>query len=985
LSTAGQDLFAKVAGALWDLLAQCRSDAAVVLAALGPEPAVAGTALEGRLLAQFRPDAVASNDAAASALIGVLKSLLPNPDAVDAPVSLHGYDPGGGQPRGLALVFVSPPPAATLVVGLTGDGPGGVALELAAVGAGAFGPATLGLTAEWSVDLSGDVGAGGRLLWPRGGAPQVVGAGATASVTWTLRRAAGGQALVIGPDAGPHLALSDIAIGVKIGVDGAGAPAAAFTFASPRAQLDLAIDILSALVGGALSLPVDLDLGADPVNGLSLAGGGVRATLPANVSLPGVNLRAVELSLSAPASGLEFGFGVGLSGDFPGLPLNFTVDGVGVAFPFALGGGRFGVDPGNVRPISPTGFGLDITVPPISGGGFVGATGPGAYGGVLGFELIAIDLEAFGLLQLPVEGRSLSFVALLSVQFPPPGIQLSFGFSLNGVGGVIALNRRLDAPALQSAILDGSANQLLFPVDPASHALTVIATLGRVFPAADGHLVVGPMLQIGWGGRIITLSLAVVIDLPSPVQFVIIGRLEVALPDPEVPLVLLVATLMGEFEVSPTPQTSLTASLEGSNIAGIQLHGGLFFLMRGGDDPLFVLSVGGFHPRYARPQGVPALQRVQLALLPPGFPGLRSETYFAITSNSVQFGAHLQLCDEIAGCGVDGWFDFDALFVWDPTFAFVVHVSAGVAVQVIGETLMGVNFDLVLEGPAPWHIHGSGSVDLFLFSASLDFDVKWGSAPQALPPPPDLGVVFAAALADPNAWTAAPPANSDGAVVTLSAKASAALGGGHVVHPLGQLAVRQRAAPLGIEVSRYQNQPIAPQTWVMASAGLTADAPAVLHDPTLDAFPAGAFLNLSEDQKLSRPAFENFTSGAALTPVGVASGELRKVNTDFEVVLVPDITLGTLVPLNVLLALESLLAVGDPHLQEALWTAPGTQGVVVATAQPMGVATTDTFAAVAVASASDGFTATLQAAQNQFGAVGPAASVQVVEQWELAA
>jgi hypothetical protein len=804
-------------------------------------------------------------------------------------------------------------------------------------------------------------------------------------VTWTLRRAPGPDTLVIGPDAGPHLALAGVAIGVNAGVDGAGAPAVSFTFAAPQAQLDLAIDILSALLGGALSLPVDLDLAADPVNGLAMAGGGVRATVPANVSLPGVDLRAVELSLSGDGSGLEFGFGLGLSGGFLGLPLDFTVDGVGVAFPFALGGGRFGVDPGAVRPIAPTGFGLAIGVPPISGGGFVGATGPGAYGGVLGFDLVALNIEAFGLLQLPTSDRSLSFVALLSVQFPPPGIQLSFGFSLNGVGGIVALNRRLDAPALQAAVLDGSASQLLFPVDPASHALTVIATLGRVFPAADGHLVVGPMLQIGWGGRIITLTLAVVIDLPDPVQFVIIGRLEVGLPDPEVPLVLLQATLSGAFEISPTPQTSLTASLEGSNIAGVQLHGGLIFLMRGGDDPLFVLSVGGFHPRYARPQGVPQLQRVQLALLPPGFPGLRSETYFAITSNSVQFGAHLQLCDEIAGCGVDGWFDFDALFVWDPTFAFAVHASAGVAVQVLGETLMGVNFDLVLEGPAPWHVHGAGSVDLFLFSASLDFDVKWGSAPSALPPPPDLGVVFAAALSDASAWTAAPPANSDGAVVALSSTASAALGAGRLVHPLGQLVVRQHAAPLAIEVSRYQNQPITPQTWVMASGGLTAGAPAVLHDPTVDAFPAGAFLNLTEDEKLSRPAFEDFTSGAALTPVGVSSGELRKVDTDFEVVLVPDISLGTVIPITLGLAVESLLAVGDPHLQEALWAAPGTQGVVVAATQPMVVATTDTFAAVAVASASGGFTATLQAAQSQFGAVGPAASVQVVEQWELAA
>jgi len=34
--------------------------------------------------------------------------------------------------------------------------------------------------------------------------------------------------------------------------------------------------------------------------------------------------------------------------------------------------------------------------------------------------------------------------------------------------------------------------------------------------------------------------------------------------------------------------------------------------VRGGDDAEFVLSAGGFHPRYLRPAGVPALQRLQL-------------------------------------------------------------------------------------------------------------------------------------------------------------------------------------------------------------------------------------------------------------------------------------------------------------------------------------------------------------------------------------
>jgi hypothetical protein len=653
------------------------------------------------------------------------------------------------------------------------------------------------------------------------------------------------------------------------------------------------------------------------------------------------------------------------------------VDGLGAVFPVAIGNGGLGIDPVGVRPALPTGVGLELTLPILSGGGFLASTGPGGYAGVLDLDLVEVTVHAFGLLQLPVNGQPLSFVAILSVHFPLPGIQLGFGFSLNAVGGVVAVNRRLDTPALETAVTDGSANQLLFPVDPASHGPAIVATLGRVFPPGDGHIVVGPMLQIGWGGRIVTMSIAVVIDLPNPTQFVIVGRVAVTLPDPLAPLILIQATVVGAFELSPIASMAVLASLDGSNIAGIPLDGDLFFLVRSGDDAAFLISAGGFHPRFIRPPGVPALKRIQLNVVPPGFPGLRSESYFAVTSNTVQFGALLELCDEIAGCGVDGWFAFDALFQWDPVFAFSVHCSAGVAVQVLGETLMGISFDLVLDGPAPWHVQGTGSVSLFLFSASLDFEATWGSAPPPLPPPTDLGPVLAAALTDASAWIGSPPVDEK-SMVTLSQQAAAQVAEGRTVHPLGQVTVRQRAVPFGIRISRYQNLPIPPQTWSISGAD-----PA-LGDGIQDEFPPAAFLDLSEDEKLERPAFERFLSGAALTQSGVTASDLRPVDTDFEVVLIPDISLG--VPIGaafIHLVAESWLIVADPHSNAALWNPPSAQPVVVLSGQPVAAASTKTMQAQPLAGQPVGFTATLQAAEAQFGTVGPGAAVQIVEQWEL--
>jgi hypothetical protein len=982
MGTPVQQIFSDITAGLWNVLERYRTQARAVLAGLTPEPGFTGTVLDKRLLQTLHPADIAAGDPGVAALIHGLNQILPDP-GTNPPVTLHGFDPGGGQPRGLAVVFTTPAPAVTFVAALTGAGPNGLAFEFDIVGSGAFGPTTLPLINSWSMVLSGNVGGEGRLQFPQGGTPSVLDGLAPLSVTLNLQHGAAGGPIILGPNSGPNVTLATLAIGATTDTDAGGNPKVSFTISGSDAKLSLLTDVLAILLGNSLSIPIDLEIAADPEQGFNLKGGGVRASVPANINLPGIDISAVDIAVSSSASDAEFDLGITFTGAIPGIPITLTVDGLGAGFPISTGSGNLGLDPSGVQPAMPSGIGLDLDLPVVSGGGFIESTGNGGYGGVLGLDLLDISIDAFGLLQLPVGGQPLSFVAIISVEFPLPGIELGFGFSLNGVGGIVAINRRLDVPSLQAAVIDGSAKQLLFPVDPAAHGPAIVATLGKVFPAADGHVVVGPMLDVDWGGRIVSIVVAVVVDLPNPVQFVIIGRVTVALPDPDVPLVLLQATLVGVFDLSPTPSFSLLASLDGSQIAGMPLNGDIFFLLQGGDDAEFVLSAGGFHPRYTPPPGVPGkLKRLHLDMTPPGFPGMRAEAYVAFTSNSVQFGARLELCDEIGGCGVDGWFSFDALFKWDPVFSFSIQASAGVAVQVLGQTLMGVNINLTLEGPSPWHVHGTGSISLFLFSASLDFDKHWGSPPPGLPSAPDLGSVLAAALARSGAWIGAAPTDEQ-PMVTLSSAAKKLVSSGQSVHPLGGVTVRERALPFDIQISRFKNQPIAPQTWSIVGAQLAPAVPATLGNVTKDKFPPGEFLDLTEDQKLSRPAFEQMDSGISMSPVTVLNSDLRTVDTDFEVLLVPDIKLGVLTGLLVNFLAESFLTITDVHLATSLWSPPGQQGVTVLPEQPFTVATTNTMTEQPVFSTPGGFTATLQAAQAKFGAVGQAASVQIVEHWEV--
>src|SRR5205807_1663880 len=83
------------------------------------------------------------------------------------------------------------------------------------------------------------------------------------------------------------------------------------------------------------------------------------------------------------------------------------------------------------------------------------------------------------------------------------------------VGGIIGINRRIDADGLRSAVRTGSLEHLLFPHDVIHDAPQIIHDLEAVLPAADGHYVFGPMAKIGWGTpTIIEAELGIILELP---------------------------------------------------------------------------------------------------------------------------------------------------------------------------------------------------------------------------------------------------------------------------------------------------------------------------------------------------------------------------------------------------------------------------------------------------------------------------------------
>lgn len=534
----------------------------------------------------------------------------------------------------------------------------------------------------------------------------------------------------------------------------------------------------------------------------------------------------------------------------------------------------------------PTSLQIDLPLPPVRLRGQLDRKGFTELSGVLSAAMPVTTVTAFGQISL---GRPPAFIVLMGATFPQPGLQIGLGFAVSGIGGVVGVNKAIDRDTLIACIADGTAGELLFPPDPVEAALRVIPRLATLFPTVPGRIVVGPMFRISWGGRMVDLSAAVVAELPEPVRFSVLGILRVMVPDPAAPVIELKATFAGQYDTAE-PSAFLMASLTGSRMAGIPLDGDVLVLSRGGADPVFVLSAGGFHPAFPVPAGVPALHRLAMNLSPAPWLQLRCEAYFAVTSNTVQFGAKLFLVAEIADCGLRGQFALDVLIHFKPAMAFTASMRGSLSVEVFGETLLGIAFDLTLEGPTPWHAAGRGHIRLFLFKASFNFDERWGSPPPPLPGTPVvLRDELAKAFAQPSAWSVLPPSGAERSPVRLSPSASRQLAEGRLVHPHGRLAARQRVLPFGVDIARFGRSVVdPPERWDVAGARLGEDD--ARGGAVTDSFAPGQFLDLTEDQQLGSEAFAPYRSGVQYVPdfsdpedsafVGVALGWETKIVQD---------------------------------------------------------------------------------------------------------
>lgn len=871
-------------------------------------------------------------------------------------------------PRGLAYVVRSDSAVAAFAI-VPAAGPR-LVLHAAGFAPGQSLDAALGN--GFALQVSGTTAGGAvEVAFLPDAAPQLLALAAGDRVDVDLTR--GPAEGVVGVPGGPSVSFGAIAAGGWVASSESAPFGRGGHLTIAGGEVVLAPGFLEGLLPVDLTFPVDLDLHASPDLGVVLAGSPSLRTRLAGAA----GERALDLALDVVDEGgapaLRASFVTAIGATLPGAPVELHVDGLGLSLPLSLRlGSPLLPDPAGVQGVDPQGAGVALDLPVLSGSGAFAKVGEDL-SGAIAVSIPPMSVSAYGVLSPARGDQPLSLLVIMGATFPPPGVQVGFGFAISGVGGVVGINRRIDHDALLRAVTDGSAAQMLFPSDPVGAGQAAIRALPSVFPAAPGSVVAGPMFQLSWGGRIVTLSVAVLVESATQTRLTIMGKLVVALPDPEAPLVFLQATFAGTIDPGE-PSVLFVASLAGSHIVGASLSGDLLLLSRGGAEPTFVLSAGGFHPAFPLPRGVPALRRMSMDMCPAPWIDMRCESYFAVTSNTLQLGARLELVAEVADCGLRGWLGFDALVQYEP-FRFVADVSAGIALEVLGESLVGIALALHLEGPSPYLARGRGSIDLFLFEVSFDFDVSWGE-PAGVLHGANVEAALRDELAKPQSWRLRGSAPRG---LALTGAALKALADAALVDPYGAISVRQQRVPLGIELQRFDSIPIDPQRWDVVGGVFGDQHPAATQNELRAQFAPGQFLAAgSDDDALTAPAFLQLKAGLELLPAPAAGADQRVAGIEWEERLIAlDIEVPQPVHSGLLFdigILETMITALSP-VERGWWPRPA-EVVTVEPVAPVASAFTWSMSPAPTAFAANG----LELA----GAIAGAGDLMTVEAWEVA-
>ncbi len=314
-------------------------------------------------------------------------------------------------------------------------------------------------------------------------------------------------------------------------------------------------------------------------------------------------------------------------------------------------------------------------------------------------------------------------------------------FFVTGIGAGGGINRRLVVPPDLTQL---PSFPLIAAMDPDSDLATdpmgALDRLGEVFPAERGTFWFAAGIR--FTSFVVVESIAVLsAEIGDGLEVNLLGLSRMDLPTPQTPMARIELALRARFSTREgvlSVQGQLTDNSWIIN-ESCRLTGGFAFVtwFRTGQ---FVLTLGGYHPRFARPAEFPVVPRLGYAWQVSDMISIKGDSYFALTASCVMAGARLDVSIDA------GWLwgrlvaGFDALIAFDPfSYRLTVYaaVTVGFTIEICVRFLgcarirfsMTLDAELDIEGP---ELRGTAKLDLDVTSFTVRFGAT-GAQPSRTP------------------------------------------------------------------------------------------------------------------------------------------------------------------------------------------------------------------------------------------------------------
>ncbi|MGE0098893.1 MAG: DUF6603 domain-containing protein [Hydrogenophaga sp.] len=430
--------------------------------------------------------------------------------------------------------------------------------------------------------------------------------------------------------------------------------------------------------------------------------------LDGGVALAGLAVGVDDLSLTIPFADMGdlSKWELGLRG------LAVSYDGGGVR----IGGGLLQADLGDSDDVRYDGF----LLVEVGGRSFVAL---GSYGVVNGDP----SLFVFVVIGIPIGG--------------PPY------FFITGLAGGFGYNRGLVVPAIEglpqfplvAAMSDASAVTAA-PMD-------FLQRMGPAVPMERGSYWFAAGLKFSSFALVNSQALLYVL-LNRGLEIGLLGMSKFELP-PAVPLVSVELALKARFSTIEGVISVEARLTDNSWVLSrdCRLTGGFaFFIWFAGEHAGdFVITIGGYHPRYTPPDHYPVVPRLGFNWRVSSCISIKGEAYFALTPRQVMAGGLLEAVYDSGD--VRAWFRAWAnMYIqWRPFwFEVEIGISIGVSVDTwLGRVKIETGASLIVWGP---EIGGEVTIDVFVISITIPFGadrvvpqevLSWDQFRTALLPPED--------------------------------------------------------------------------------------------------------------------------------------------------------------------------------------------------------------------------------------------------------